>query len=144
MFLGEYTHTVDNKGRMAIPAKFREKLGGSGAILTRGLDKCLFLFTAKDWEPMVQKISALPITQSNSRAFSRLMLAGAMEVELDQQGRVLLPDYLREYAGLKKVAVVAGLYNRVEIWDEATWKTYKAKTEASSDEIAERLGELGI
>ena len=144
MLIGEYTHTIDTKGRMAVPAKFREKLGGPGAILTRGLDKCLFLFTAKDWEPMVQKISALPITQSNSRAFSRLMLAGAMEVELDQQGRILLPDYLREYAGLKKVAVVAGLYNRVEIWDEATWKAYKNKTEAQSDEIAERLGELGI
>ena len=93
---------------------------------------------------MAQKIKSLPMTQANSRAFQRLMLAGAMEVELDTQGRVLLPDYLRAYAGLKKQAVIAGVYSRMEIWDEDAWNSYKAKTESESDQIAERLGELGI
>ena len=143
MFIGEYKHTIDEKGRMAVPAKFRAALN-QAAIVTRGLDHCLYVFTATEWEIMAQKIKALPMTQANARAFQRLMLAGAMEVELDSQGRVLLPDYLRTYAGLKKQAVIAGVYNRMEIWDEDSWNTYKAKTESESDEIAERLGELGI
>ena len=143
MFIVEYSHGIDEKNRMAVPVKFRVKLG-KGAIVTRGLDRCLFLFNAGDWQELAKKIVALPLAQANSRAFSRLMLAGAMEVELDGQGRILLPDYLKEYAGLKKQVIVTGLYNRVEIWDEEVWKNYKIKTEASSDEIAERLGELGI
>jgi len=143
MFIGEYTHNLDNKGRLAIPAKFRKQLGES-AIVTRGLDRCLFVFTAAAWEEMVKKISALPISQSNSRAFARLMLSGAAEAEMDQQGRVLIPENLRQYADLKKTAVVAGLYNRIEIWDDTAWKSYKSKTEAASEDIAEKLGELGI
>lgn len=128
---------------MAIPAKFREKLNG-GAVITRGLDKCLFIFTLKEWEVLAQKLIALPLSQANSRAFVRLMLAGAMNGEIDKQGRILIPDYLRQYAGLKKAAVAAGLYNRIEIWDAERWQEYKIKTEESSDEIAEKLGELGI
>ncbi len=143
MFIGEFSHNLDSKGRMAIPAKFRQKLTG-GAIITRGLDRCLFVFTNKDWEILAQKLIALPLAQANSRAFSRLMLAGATDVELDKQGRILIPDYLREYAGLKKQAIVAGLYNRIEIWDSEAWKQYKTKTESQSDEIAEKLSELGI
>ena len=143
MFIGEFSHNLDSKGRMAIPAKFRQKLTG-GAIITLGLDHCLFVFTNKDWEILAQKLIALPLAQANSRAFSRLMLAGATDVELDKQGRILIPDYLREYAGLKKQAIVAGLYNRIEIWDSEAWKQYKTKTESQSDEIAEKLSELGI
>ena len=143
MFIGEFQHNLDSKGRVAIPAKFRQKLTG-GAIITRGLDRCLFVFTNKDWEILAQKLIALPLAQANSRAFSRLMLAGAVDVELDKQGRILIPDYLREYAGLKKQAAIAGLYNRIEIWDSEAWKQYKAKTESQSDEIAEKLSELGI
>ena len=143
MLLGEYTHNLDAKGRMAIPAKFRTKLT-AGAIITRGLDHCLFVFDSKEWEVLAQKLIALPLAQANSRAFVRLMLAGATDVELDKQGRILIPDYLREYAGLKKQAIVAGLYNRIEIWDSEAWKQYKSKTESVSDEIAEKLGELGI
>jgi len=143
MFIGEYQHLIDDKGRLAVPAKFRAALKG-GAIVTRGLDSCLFIFTKKEWEILAGKIKALPISQSNSRAFSRLMLGGAMEVNLDVQGRILLPDYLQEYAGLKKQAIIAGLYNRLEIWDEASWKKYKDKTEASSDDISEKLDGLGI
>ena len=93
---------------------------------------------------LAQKLSALPLAQANSRAFVRLMLAGAMDVELDGQGRILVPDYLRKYAGLEKQAVVAGLYNRIEIWDSTKWREYKQKTESASQEIAEKLGELGI
>lgn len=142
-FIGEYTHSLDTKGRVALPAKFRQKLG-EGAILTRGLDRSLFIYNKSDWEALAQKLIALPLSQSNSRAFARLMLAGAMEVEFDNQGRILVPEYLRKYAGLKKQAVFAGLYNRIEIWDEEAWRNYKSKTEASSDDIAEKLGELGI
>ena len=142
MFIGEYSHNLDEKGRMAVPAKFRSQL--KGAIITRGLDRCLFVFNKKDWEILAQKIMSLPLTQANSRAFARLMLAGAMEAPLDRQGRILVPDYLRDYASLDKQSVITGVYNRIEIWDETTWNKYKSKTEASSDEIAEKLGELGI
>jgi len=143
MLLGEYRHTIDAKGRIAVPAKFREGLS-SGVIVTRGLDECLFVFAKKEWETLVTKLTTLPLAQSNSRAFVRLMLAGAVDIELDVQGRILIPDYLREYAGLKKEGVVTGLYSRMEIWDLAKWQRYKQKTENASEEIAEKLGELGI
>jgi len=143
MFIGEFQHNLDSKGRMAIPAKFREELKG-GAIITRGLDRCLFIFAAKEWGELAKKLTALPLAQANSRAFARLMLSGAMDVEFDTQGRVLVPDYLRKYAGLGKEIVITGLYGRLEVWDRDAWRQYKEKTEASSDEIAERLGELGI
>ena len=143
MFLGEYKHSVDTKGRVAIPAKFRDQLT-AGAIITRGLDGCLFLFPMKDWEVLAGKITALPLAQADARAFARLMLAGAADVEFDAQGRILIPDHLRTYAGLLKRAIVAGLMNRIEIWDEATWMRYKQRTESASDEIAGKLGALGI
>jgi len=143
MLLGEYKHSLDIKGRVAIPAKFREELN-AGAIITRGLDKCLFIFGTKEWESLVQKLLSLPLAQSNSRAFVRLMLAGASQVDFDNQGRILIPEYLRRYAGLKKQVVIAGLYSRMEIWDEENWENYKTKTESASGEIAERLSELGI
>ncbi len=143
MLLGEYQHNLDNKGRVAIPAKFKERLA-PGAIITRGLDNCLFVFASKEWEALAQKLVALPLAQANSRAFVRLMLAGAVDVNLDNQGRILIPDYLRQYADLKKSVVITGLYNRVEIWDSSRWEDYKKKTEGASEEIAEKLGELGI
>lgn len=143
MFIGEYQHNLDGKGRMAVPVKFRKDLAG-GAILTRGLDRCLFMFTRSEWEALAEKLKNLPLAQANSRAFTRLMLAGAMDVEVDTQGRVLIPEYLRKYADLKKETVVAGLYNRLEIWNAEAWKQYKAKTESASEEIAEQLSELGI
>ena len=143
MLLGEYKHTIDEKGRMAIPAKFRSTLE-SGAIITRGFDHCLFIFSESEWQKVVQKLVSLPFAQSGSRAFSRLMLSGASDVKLDVQGRVLVPEPLREYAGLSKQAVVIGMYSRIEVWDADEWKNYKTKTESSADEIAEKLGELGI
>ena len=143
MLLGEFKHNLDIKGRMAVPSKFRSKLS-NGAIITRGLVNCLFIFANSEWEELAKKLVALPLAQANSRAFTRLMLAGAMDVEIDTQGRILIPDYLRKYAGLDKKVVVAGLYNRIEVWDGDTWERYKQKTESSSEEIAEKLGELGI
>ncbi len=143
MFIGEFEHNIDPKGRVALPAKFRTKVSG-GAIITRGLDRCLFVFTVKEWEGLAQKLIALPLAQANSRAFVRLMLSGATDVELDSQGRILIPDYLRKYAGLGKEAKITGVYNRMEIWDKKTWNDYKMKSEGSSEEIAEKLGELGI
>lgn len=143
MFIGEYKHSIDEKGRMAIPAKFRSALN-QAAVITRGLDHCLYIYTASEWQHLAEKVKALPMTSANGRAFQRLMLAGAVDVELDGQGRVLIPEYLRTYAGISKQTVVAGVYDRLEIWDEAKWQEYKTKTEASSDEIAEKLGELGI
>ena len=143
MFIGEFSHSVDAKGRVAVPAKFRNKISG-GAIITRGLDKCLFVFTKKDWEKLAGKLIELPISQSNSRAFARLMLSGASDVDIDSQGRILIPDYLRKYAGISKAVTVIGVYSRVEVWDDKVWETYKRKTEGASDEIAEKMADLGI
>lgn len=143
MFIGEYKHNLDDKGRLAIPAKFRNAIK-KGAVVTRGLDSCLFLYTKAEWQKLAEKLAALPISQANSRAFARLMLAGAMDVEIDKQGRAILPEYLRQFAGLKKGVIVAGLYSRLEIWDEEKWNTYKGQTEAESGTIAERMAELGV
>lgn len=143
MFIGEYTHTIDEKGRLAIPVKFRAQLA-SGAVVTRGLDNCLFLYPKDEWEEMAKKLAALPVSQADARAFARLMLAGAMDVDLDKQGRVILPGYLRQYSGLKNTTVVAGLYNRVEIWNEAAWKEYQKNAEDQSNDIAEHLASLGV
>ena len=143
MLIGEYKHNIDEKGRLALPAKFRHELG-DGAVVTKGLDNCLFLYTKKEWEKLAEKLSRLPISKANTRAFGRLMLAGAMDLEMDKQGRIILPDYLRQYATLKKKVVITGLYNRLEIWDELVWNKYKKGTEQSSGDIAEALGELGV
>jgi len=143
MFIGEYQHTVDEKGRLAIPVKFRKRLV-RGAVVTRGLDSCLFVYAPEEWKKLAVKLSALPFSQANTRAFARLMLAGAMDVEIDGQGRVVLPEYLRQYAKISKEVVVAGLYDRLEIWDRPTWERYKTETEKNSNDIAEKLGELGV
>jgi len=143
MFIGEYKHSLDSKGRLAVPAKFRVLLK-SGAVVTKGLDNCLFLYPKKQWDKLAKKLANQPIGQSNARAFSRLMLAGAMDVDFDNQGRITLPGYLRKFAILKKKIVIAGLYDRLEIWDEAVWNKYKASTEKKSSDIAEALGELGV
>lgn len=143
MFIGEFSHNLDDKGRMAIPRKFRADLA-KGAVVTRGLDNCLFIYSVEEWQKLADKLSSLPISQAKARAFTRLMLAGAMDVVPDKQGRINLPEYLRKYAGLKKEVVVAGLYNRLEIWDSATWDEYSKDTEQSSTDISEKLAELGV
>jgi MraZ protein len=143
MFIGEYQHSLDPKKRVALPSKFRKELG-SNVVVTRGLDKCLFVYPAKVWKELAEKLGTLPMGESTTRSFVRLMLAGAIDSDVDSQGRVLLPEYLKQYAGLNRNVVVAGLFNRLEIWDEGKWKVYKTKAEKNTDEIAERLGKLGI
>jgi len=143
MFIGQYQHAIDEKGRLAVPAKFRDRLK-KGAVVTKGLDNCLFLYPKEEWQRLADRLAALPISKANTRAFARLMLAGAMDVDIDKQGRMLIPDYLRKFAGVKKQVVIAGLYNRLEIWDETTWEKYKQGTESKSGDIAEALGELGV
>ncbi|MFA5024448.1 MAG: division/cell wall cluster transcriptional repressor MraZ [Patescibacteria group bacterium] len=143
MFIGEYNHNLDDKGRLAIPAKFRAILK-KGAVVTKGLDNCLFLYSKEQFETIAKKFAALPISQAKARAFTRHMLAGAMDVEFDNQGRVTLPEYLRKFSGLKKSIIIAGLYNHLEIWEEAAWQQYKAEAERNSNSIAEEMGDLGI
>jgi MraZ protein len=143
MFIGEYQHIIDEKGRLAIPIKFRSDLA-KGAVVTRGLDNCLFIYAQDEWQKLADKLTKLPISKYNTRAFARLMLAGAMDLEIDKQGRIIIPDYLRRFAGLKKEVIVAGLYNRLEVWNEEAWLKYKQGTEKNSGDIAEKLGELGV
>ncbi|MCL5435481.1 MAG: division/cell wall cluster transcriptional repressor MraZ [Patescibacteria group bacterium] len=142
MLIGEYRHSIDTKKRIAVPAKMRKDLGDK-AILTRGLDECLFLYPMSEWEKLVGRLSNLPMGTSSTRSFSRFMLSGAVEVELDQLGRILIPEYLRQYAHLKKQAVVVGVHPRIEIWDEPAWNEFKQKTESNADALAEKLGEIG-
>ena len=143
MFIGEYQHNIDPKKRVALPSKFRKELGHT-VVVTRGLDKCLFIYPLKTWEELAEKLGSLPMGESGTRSFVRLMLAGASDIDVDSQGRILLPEYLKEYAGLDRNVTVAGLYNRLEIWDEEKWNIYRAKAEENTDDVAEQLGKLGI
>lgn len=143
MFIGEYQASIDEKGRVSVPAKFRAALKNK-VVVTRGLDNSLFLYSMDEWKKLAEKLSSLPIATANTRAFSRLMLAGAMDCEIDKQGRIIIPGYLKEFARIGKKAVIAGLYNRIEIWSEELWTAYKQQTEAASNQIAEQLGSLGV
>ncbi|MBI2065000.1 MAG: division/cell wall cluster transcriptional repressor MraZ [Candidatus Yanofskybacteria bacterium] len=143
MLIGEHRHNLDPKKRLSIPSKFRKELG-EGAVLTRGLDNCLFLFPLQSWNEQAEKWKNLSIVQQNARAISRHFLSGATEVDFDSLGRILIPEHLKSYAGLKKIVVVAGVLNRLEIWDDERWTAYKSNLEKNSDSIAEKLGDLGI
>lgn len=138
MFLGEFQHSIDDKGRIIIPAKFRDALG-TDFIVTRGLDNCLFVYPRQEWALLEQKIKSLPSMAANARAFSRLLFSGASECEWDKQGRVNVPNHLREYAKLDKECTVIGVSSRVEIWDKATWEEYSRQSADSFNEIAEKL-----
>ena len=142
MLIGEFQHTLDAKKRVALPAKLRRELGKT-AVVTRGLDKCLFVYPLKEWEKVAEKLSELPVGQAANRSFVRLFLAGAAHVEADQLGRILIPDYLKEYAGLSERVVIAGVYKRLEIWDATRWESYKSEIEKQADVLAEKLGEIG-
>ncbi len=143
MFIGEYQHNIDSKGRMAVPAKFRGRLG-KGAIITRGLDRCLFIYTAAEWKTLAGEVMKYSILKSDSRSFARFIMSSATEIDFDSQGRALIPASLREYAGLKKETIIAGVFNRLEVWDAAAWKNFRAKAENNSDAIAEKLSDLGL
>lgn len=137
-FMGEFQHSVDAKGRLAIPAKFRDGLG-ERFIATRGLEGCLFVFPMKEWEAFTENLKSLPIASEAARAFTRLIFSGATDCEFDPQGRILLPGNLRTYAKLEKEAVVVGVSSRVEIWAQARWEEYSQKAEEAYPEIAEKL-----
>lgn len=139
MFIGEYTHTLDPKNRLSLPARFRKELGRS-VVLTRGLDKCLFVYPKKVWEREAKVHAAHATGSAAGRGLARLFLAGAMEADVDSAGRVLIPDHLKAFAALVGKAVVAGVAERVEIWDETAWKTYTSMMERDADSFAEKLG----
>ncbi len=143
MLIGEYLHTLDPKKRLSLPSKWRKELGKS-LIITRGLDHCLFVYTKKEWGHITEKMSELPWGQADTRGFNRFFLSGAVEVEIDSVGRILVPDYLKEFAGLDTKVVLAGIHDRVEIWDETKWTSYKQQIESQADALAEKLGDLGI
>jgi MraZ protein len=139
MLIGEYTYTIDQKKRVAIPSKMRVELGKK-AVLTRGLDNCLVLYPLREWQNLSQKLASLPAGQANARGFTRVVLSGAIEVGLDKLGRILIPDHLKKYAFFKKNVVVIGVSNRIEIWDEVRWKEYKGKMEKTVGEMAQQIG----
>lgn len=143
MFMGEFLHTIDSKGRLIIPAKFREALGDQ-FITTKGLDNCLFLYPQQEWQIFEDKLKKLPLSQPNARSFVRFFFSGATECEFDKQGRILLPANLREYAALEKDVVVVGVMNRIEIWEAARWKEYSLEAENNYEKAAESLVDLGI
>ena len=143
MLIGEYTHTVDEKKRISLPSKFRMEVGKK-VVITHGLDNCLFLYSLGEWEKISEQLSKLGMAQADKRAFHRFMLAGAVEVEVDSIGRILIPDFLKDFADLQTKVVFAGIHNRIEIWNEDKWIEYKKKVEKQADKMAEKLGEIGM
>lgn len=143
MLAGQYQHQVDYKGRVAVPKKFRLRLVGGG-VVTRGLDGCLFLYPRGTWEVLAKKLSKLPLTGRDARAFSRYLFANASEVDFDRLGRITLPTYLMQFAKISSDITFVGVGDRVEIWSQPTWKSYQAVTEQESAEVAEKLTESGI
>ena len=143
MLIGEYLHTLDDKKRISLPSKFRKEVGRK-VVVTRGLDTCLFMFSEKAWEKIAEKVSNLPVGQADTRGMSRFLLAGAVETEVDGAGRILIPDFLKEFAGLKSRVILAGVSDRIEIWNEKTWEEYKHRIEKGADQMAQTLGDLGI
>lgn len=143
MFMGEYSHTIDTKGRLIIPSKFREELGET-LVVTKGLDGCLFVFSDEEWKAFEIKLKSLPLTNKNARQFARFFVAGATPCELDKQGRILLPATLREFAGLEKDVVLTGMLNRIEIWSKEKWNENNSLDDVAMDEIAEQMTDLGF
>lgn len=143
MLIGEYKHTIDDKNRISLPSKFRKEIGKK-VVLTRGLDNCLFLYPTREWEKVSQKLSELPMGQADTRGFNRFMFAGAAELDVDSLGRILIPDFLKSFAQLSIKAVFAGVGSRVELWNEESWEEYKRKIEKQGDQLAEKLGEIGV
>jgi len=142
MFIGEYVHAIDNKNRIIVPSRFREELG-SKFIITKGLDGCIYAYTYNEWKLLEEKLVKLPLTSKNARAFSRFFFSGANEIELDKQGRALIPQSIMEYAQITKEVVSIGVSNRIEIWSKEKWDEYN-NSNLDFDEIAEQMSELGI
>ncbi len=143
MFLGEFTHKIDDKKRLTLPKAFLKSLGKE-VVITRGLDKSIFLYPKSEWEKVVEKIKDLSFTQKDARAFARFMLSGASLVQVDKSGRILIPEHLMSFARLKSKVTIAGVSDRIEIWDEKQWKRYTKQVEEDADLLAEKLGEVGV
>lgn len=143
MLIGEFIHTIDEKNRISLPAKFRKEMGGE-LVITPGLDNCLFLFTKKEWAKISEKLSNFSMLSADNRSFNRFMFGGATEVSVDSIGRMLLPDFLKDRANLKTKAALVGVQNRLEIWNDKAWADYKKKVASQADSLAERLGGAGV
>ncbi|KJS19260.1 MAG: cell division protein MraZ [Clostridiaceae bacterium BRH_c20a] len=143
MFMGEYQHTIDDKGRLIMPAKFRDGLGEK-FVVTKGLDGCLFVYEMDEWQVLETKLRNLPFTKADARAFARFFFSGATECELDKQGRILLPTNLRDHAQLQKDVFIIGVSSRLEIWSKEVWEDYSSQAEASYEELAEKMVDFDI
>jgi len=145
MLIGQYIHSIDDKNRLSLPAKFRKEMGKK-VVITPGLDNCLFIFTVKQWEKISERLSLgeSSMLRADNRGFNRFLLGGAVEVEVDAVGRMLLPEHLRERAKLKSKVVFIGVRDRAELWDEATWNAYRSDVEGKAGSLAEKLGQVGI
>lgn len=145
MIIGQFNHTIDDKNRLSLPAKFRKEMGKK-VVLTPGLDSCLFIFTMNEWEKISERLSGSDgsILQADNRGFNRYLLGGAVEVEIDAAGRMLLPDHLRRRASLGTKVVFIGVKNRAELWDEGRWNTYQKEVEDKASALAEKLGQAGM
>lgn len=141
MFLGEYLHTLDSKNRISIPSKFRKELGRV-VVITRGLDHCLYVYSRKAWEKQAREYAAEVNGSAARRGLARLFLAGSSEIDVDGSGRVLIPEHLKSFASISEKAVVAGVADRVEIWEENAWKKYTTEIERDADVFAEKVGDI--
>lgn len=142
MLIGEYKHTLDDKKRISLPSKFRSEVGKK-IVATHGLDGCLFLYPLKEWQNISKKLGELGMGQADTRGFNRFMLAGASEINVDSVGRILIPEYLRDFAGVKEKVVFTGVFNRIEVWNEKSWALYKSRVVKNADQMAEKLGNIG-
>lgn len=143
MLIGTHKHILDSKKRVSLPAKFRKEMGNE-VVITHGLDSCLFVYTINEWEKVAEKLSGMSIGTADSRSINRFMLGGATLTEIDSIGRILIPEFLKEFAGLQEKVVIIGVHSRLEIWDEEKWKIYSGETDKLADKLAEKLGELGV
>lgn len=143
MLIGEYIHTIDEKNRISLPSKFRKELGKS-VILAPGLDRCIAMFTVKEWARISEKLSESSMLSSDNRSFARLMFGNAVEASVDSIGRILVPQFLKDRASIKGKIAVIGVQGRVELWDEKTWNTYKGTLDKRADDLAEKLGQIGV
>ena len=143
MFIGEYNHTLDPKNRVIMPSKFREKLGDS-FVMTKGLDNCLFIYSSQDWSIVEDKLKSLPMTNKDARAFVRFFFAGACECDLDKQGRMVIPNYLKEHANIDKELVIIGVSTRIEIWSKEEWNKFNNDANISYEDVAEKMSQHGI
>lgn len=143
MLLGEHIHSIDDKKRLSLPSKLRNEIGKK-VIITRGLDGCLFVYSEKEWNSFASKLSQMSVGDANSRAFNRFILGGAIETNVDASGRILIPDFLRDFAGLGEKVIIAGVITRLEIWNEEKWKSYTGQVEREADRLAEQLSSIGM